>query len=461
MRFPVEIWRLIFEATLSNERRGRHNLNPNSSIARLAQVNTFLKDLSYVYLYKRIYLGPTTFQCMLVETLELFSRTMTENKSLAELVEEIHTGTIGGGPGEATRLAQILHSVPNLRVFELRGWGEVQDSVLPIFDAFHRKRHLKTLILSSDRLLGSSSPPLCDVEDLFLILYHLRSLETVEIGPGTCSSTGTNHAAFYSSNTPLPNPTISSGLLSSMREIRERRQKVISGSSLQNWGSRLTEKCPTLRRLKLVSGLSSDLDLGILSSLAPNLIELDATSACLHLRDSHPRTFIAPALRVWSDQLVKLVLPEFRIKSNLIYPNNPGAHWASRFPYSEDDTIANIVVQMPRLRVLGVARGSMAPKHFARGPKTLMSLNLYIPSSLLFPNPSVHFLPELVAVLRNESNLPLLRHLCLSFERREEFNVDLMDGVLEMRGIVLYGTGEKWEVASQELCEASNSQVNP
>ncbi|EIM81946.1 uncharacterized protein STEHIDRAFT_114629 [Stereum hirsutum FP-91666 SS1] len=459
MRLPIEIWRSILEEMLPSERKRQHDLTPNSSVAALARANTFFRDLAHEYLYKYIYLGPTTFRCMLGETLALFSRTMAENESLAGLVEEIHTGTIGGEPGEAFHLLRILQSVPNLRVFELRGWARVHISVMPIFEVLREKHHLRALILSPNRLLGSSSPPLCDVEDLVLILHHLHDLETVSIDSFTCCSRddGSTHALYHTtSDLPSMRATISHDFASSMQRLRERRQIIISASPLQNWDSGLAQNtCPTIRRLTLINCLNSDYEFHMLSSLAPNLTELNAASSCTHLCDQPPTTFIAPALRVWSDQLVKLVLPEFRIKSNVIYPNNPDAQWASRFPFSEDDTIANIIVQMPRLRVLGIARGSISPKHFVRGPKSLMSLNLYLPSSSLLYNPSGHILPEIVAVLRNETTLPQLRHLCLTTERGGP-NTSLLEDVVNMRGIVLHDRPKQWESASQELCGLSD-----
>lgn len=458
-RLPVEIWRSILEEMLPDERERAHDLTPNTSVAALARVNTFFRDLAREYLYKRIYLGPTTFRCMLGETLAFFSRTITENESLAGLVEEIHTGTIGGEPGEAFHLIRILQSVPNLRVFQLRGWANLHISVMPIFEVLREKRHLRALILSPNRLLGSSSPTLCDVEDLLTILHHFHDLETVAIDSFTCGprDDGSVHALYHTtSNVPSIRATISHDFASSMQRLRERRQIIISTSPLQNWDSDLAQNaCLTLRRLSLINCLSSDYEFHMLSSLAPNLTELNAASSCSHLCEQPPSTFIAPALRVWSDHLVKLVLPEFRVKSNVIYPDNTDAHWASRFPYSEDDTIANVIVQMPRLRVLGIARGSISPKHFVRGPKSLMSLNLYLPSSSLLYNPSGRILPEIVAVLKNETTLPQLRHLCFTTERGGP-DTSLLADVVKMRGIVLHDRPRQWEFVSQELCSLSN-----
>lgn len=458
-RLPIEIWRSILEEMLPNERKRQHDLTPNSSVAALARVNTFFRDLAHEYLYKCIYLGPTTFRCMLGETLALFSRTMAENESLAGLVEEIHTGTIGGEPGEAFHLVRILQSVPNLRVFELRGWATDHTSVMPIFEVLRVKYHLRALILSPNRLLGSSSPTLCDIEDLLFILHLFHDLETAFIDSYTCGPRdgGSTHALYdTTSNLPSMRATISHGFASYMQRLLERRQAIISASPLQNWDSGLAQDtCPNLRRLTVIDCLSSDFEFHMLSTLAPNLTELNAASSCTHLRDQPPTRFIAPALRVWSDQLVKLVLPEFRIKANVIYPGNTDVQWASRFPFSEDDTIANIIVQMPRLRILGIARGSIAPKHFVRGPKSLMSLNLYLPSSSLLYNPSGPILPEIVAVLRNETILPQLRHLCLTSERGGP-NTSLLEDVVKMRGIVLHDGAKQWESASQELCGLSD-----
>lgn len=400
---------------------------------------------------------------MLCETLELFSRTVQENEYLAGLVQEIHTGTIGGEPHEAGHLAQILEVVPNLRVFELRGWSTgAENSVISIFATLRRNHRLRTLILSPTRLLGYSSPALCDAEDLFSILCQLRGLETIDIDPSTCSSRedhrDPDHALYPTPDSSLTH--IPSHFLTTLQQLRWRRENIVQASPLLVFGFRFDftkDACPNLRRVKLIRGLSSEFELYMLSTCAPNITEIDVRTICTHLfEEQSPQTFIAPALRVWSEQLVKLILPEFR-SALVIGPSDHMEHWMRRFPYNKDDTIADIIVQMPRLRILGISRGSMEPKHFARGPESLVSLNYYFSSSKLC-NPTENFLPDLVTVLNSENTLSQLRHLCLSLEKRY-LNTDTLDGILERRNVEYFYTEAKWEAAANEL-NVSDSKVS-
>lgn len=422
MRVPVEILRAIVEEVVLDRRIGsRDELTPNSTLAVLARVDSSFRDLAREGLYSRVYLGPVTFKCDFSESLARFRETMEKNSNLAELVGEIHTGTIIGSPNEANHLGCILRCTPNLRVFELRGWAA--EGVLPIFDNLKQRHHLQRLTLSPQRLLAGYSVPLCDAEDIFLLLKHFPMLESVAVHRGTCSPRDTLWQALYGS-------------------------PWISRHGPRRWSSGPFENaCPHLRHASLVDCMTSDSQLQTLSMLAPNLTEIAAHRLNLRFHADHPRICIIPALRVWSDRLVKLVLPMIHARSQ--ETRNSAETWSMLFPHCDDDALADIVTQMPVLRMLGIARGSIAPKHFRRGPNTLVALAYYLPlERLAATSPSV--LPEFAAVLEGGDTLPHLRHLCLTLEMSRR-DTGLIETISSARGIQFYGTVIEWETACDEL----------
>ncbi|EIM81937.1 uncharacterized protein STEHIDRAFT_124796 [Stereum hirsutum FP-91666 SS1] len=449
MRVPVEICRAIFEEVVLDRPIGSRdeltpNFTPNSTLAVLARVDSSFRDLAREGLYSRVYLGPITFKCDFSESLALFRGTMEKNSNLAELVLEIHTGTISGSSNEANHLGCILQCTPNLRVFELRGWA--QEGVLPIFQSLKERHHLRRLILSPHRLLAGYSYPLCDAEDLFLLLKHFTMLESVVVHRGTCIIRDSGRHALY--ETPWTSQSFRAPHASQAQFDREFHQAIVSASPIITWSSGPIENaCPHLRHASLVDCMTSESELQTLSTLAPNLTEIAAHRVHRRFHADHPRICIIPALRVWSDRLVKLVLPMIYARSQ--EQRNSAETWSMLFPHGDDDALANIIAQMPVLRILGIARGSMAPRHFRRGPNSLVALGYYLPlERLAATSPSV--LPEFVAVLEDGDTLPHLRHLCLTLESPRR-DTDLIEPILSARGVEFYGTVLEWETACDEL----------
>lgn len=305
--------------------------------------------------------------------------------------------------------------------------------------------------------MDSQSDKLCSTVSMMTFIKQFTNLETVMLGRLACGQAH-NRGQHYAVSDELFTLAESSTYRNFSRaRTTEINRLLAEGASISN--SRLPPRltvlndefkdypplptgCPQLKRFSCDDSLNSAEELRTLSEIAPNITELSAPGYYTHfLVEGSPSVSMVPALRVWSHSLVKLILPDC---DNWLDRYTRKPHASVRSPnYSEDGAVADVITQMPSLRVLGISRAFIAPRHFLRGPETLVSLNYYLPE---------RFLDAFVAVLDQPSCLPHLRQLCLSIgELRYTSGTAKINGVLDTRGIYFHRDGADWRDAAGKL----------
>lgn len=458
------------------EGRDSYDFGPNTTLPSIALVDKCFRDLAQTELYSRVYVGPITFERPLVRTMELLARTLTTNASLASLVVEIHAGTIAGVLEEVVHLEMCIVRSPNLRLFELRGWpapapppppppppplfweprpalrfprdiarddGAHNDkgSLDDIFLRLLEKTSLRTLILAPERLLRWLSNRLCGLQTFIAFINHFTNLESVVLHHGVIGR-GQRHLGLSTEALKMAG--------ANMYRVRPSGSSLDAGHSMPDppmlaEGEDITfpTGCTNLKRIYLSDSFSSDSDFRLLSGVAPNISEFSAQAyENLFRMEQSPSISIVPALRVWTPHLVKLILPDYdewlrRYKGPYPWPGS------EQPDYSEDSAIADVITQMPKLRVLGISRGLIAPHHFRRGPNTLISLNYHMPQ---------RYLDAFASILEDSGCLARLRRLCLSVGDADMMYdpQPLIGAVLNARGIRLHKTGTEWETLTDK-----------
>lgn len=457
MQIPTEVWRMIYSEM--EEDRVKHN--PLVDVAALAQVCKAFRVEAEFHLYERIHLGCSASKRPIHETMLLFARTLSEKPQLAARVTEIHAGTVVGSELEGAMLGACILLAPNLRILELHGWpnrtkpgkSDPPGALDLVFKYLPLKRHLETLTLNPTRFTlpegWHSSDPLCDLTTLLSYLRYLPQVENVHLPRGACRP-GQDKYALSKKVAKVSLFSTHQALIQDLeRQINDLRSKeqlpavdivnLMAGVLIPIQGNPQRTICERLSYLHCREAITSDSQLRILSEIAPNLCELSLrTERTIFSTEHNPSKLLAPSLSVWSPNLVKLVLPDYEhcFRDYYVEPPLRGTF------YREDPALIETITQMPSLRVLGIPRDFIAPEHFRRGPKTLVSLDYYM---------SEHFLHPFAVVLRDPEVLPQLHRLCLSNGYGRNMKTGPIDAVLEARRIQFYKVAEEWEEASDNF----------
>lgn len=421
-RLPEEIIRQIL-LWISFERRSPGTY---SDFYTLCLANKRILSYARPILYARIQLGEAPNH----PTIEDFTRGLCSHPWLMPLVKELHLRIpymLGWGrETEAYTLVKLIGTCASLHTVHIQGLSRL---IFPSYENDTRPPSQLLTRTGTDKLLKalschrdlsfislhSTEPnttsigchPICGVDEMLSMLHCWPELQTLSVGYGTCLSTRTDklckHIEYITTNSNDATPS-SAGIAI----------------------------CPSLKNVIFPDAFHAP-SLTALSRLAPNIAELSFDGNPRSMNTNFPSIVLVPSLRVWSDNLVKLILPKPR-------------HWLDEHGkiISADiqDTrystnISDIIVTMSALRILGISSDFMSPADFTRGPAELVWLDYNLPSART---------DIFCDILMSEVVLPQLQHLHISD------NIAVTKSRLShsRRGISVYTYSREWRDALKE-----------
>lgn len=393
-----------------------------ADLLALSLVNKRSLATARAALYQRVHLDASPSRSAIRD----FTKTISEHPWLALLVNEIQVTTLIGPSGEleVSTLACAISQCTSLRAVDIRGLSVVSTPLLGVtpyplcprgvldelFTALSALPDMQHISLRPKEDSTSPARPICDVYSILALIRRWPKLQTLFVGFKTC---GEKHCGALS-------PAF-----------------IASHQAHDNLSSPYLGRCLLLKHITYPDAMSVS-QLATLSETAPNTTELLYSRDPRSMRVAFPTLALAPALRAWSDNLVQLILP--RPSYWLDHRDKLILHFGSDVDDYLTTNIADIITQMPSLRVLGVPRAFVSPENFIRGPANLVWLDYYLP---------VLQMDVIVKLLTEEWFFPQLRHLYIS-EGEHCGCVGALAASLAGRRITIYETAHEWREALEE-----------